>query len=260
MTDSDPTEEKILDAALERILQLGIRRASLDDIARRAGVNRVTIYRRFTTKDKLVETVLARELMRVLAEVTAAGAAEEGVEAQIEQTMLALIQNIRRHPFVTQLVNAEPEEALAFYTVRGEQLVQAGIVYILDFVRRGQKAGVLQPYDARPVAELLARLSHSLMLTPVGGVDFDDEQQARSFVRDAIVPMLVRGISPPPAAAKTATARKSAARKSVAKKTVAKKSAAAEETATTTKSPVAKKAAATKAAGSRRRQGAAGPS
>ncbi len=63
-------DERILDAALTRVLQVGIRRASLDDIARRAGVNRVTIYRRFTTKENLIDAMLAREIQRTLAEVT----------------------------------------------------------------------------------------------------------------------------------------------------------------------------------------------
>ncbi|MFE3543863.1 hypothetical protein ACFXK0_12925 [Nocardia sp. NPDC059177] len=106
---------------------------------------------------------------------------------------------------------------MTFYTVRGQQMVEVGIVYITDFARRGQKRGDLAPYDPRPVAELLARLAHSLMLTPTGGIDFDDEEQARSFVRSAIVPLLVHGISTPP----PAKPKKQAAKKSTTSKTTA---------------------------------------
>ncbi|MGY1896949.1 TetR/AcrR family transcriptional regulator [Nocardia gipuzkoensis] len=67
----DAVDEKIMDAALDRILQVGIRRSSLDDIAKRSGVNRVTIYRRFAGKENLVDAVLERETQRMLAEVTA---------------------------------------------------------------------------------------------------------------------------------------------------------------------------------------------
>lgn len=193
MTDVDPTTEKILDAALDRILQLGIRRASLDDIARGAGLNRVTIYRRFTTKDKLVEAVLARELTRALSDITAAGGAVAGVDAQIEETMVALLRTIRTHPLMTKLLSVDPDEALNFYTVRGRQLVAAGINYILAYCHRGQADGVLDQYDPQPVAELLARLAHSLMLTPSGGLNFDDEKAARRFVQTAIVPLLKHG-------------------------------------------------------------------
>ncbi|MFB8003796.1 TetR/AcrR family transcriptional regulator [Nocardia sp. NPDC056000] len=197
MVDSDPVDEKILDAALERILLLGVRRASLDDIARRAGMNRITIYRRFTTKDNLVEQVLRRELLRVLGEVTAVGRAAVGVDEQIEATMCALIRATLTHPFATRLLEVAPEDALSFYTLRGEELVQAGIFYIVGFAERGQRAGVLAPYEPRPVAELLARLAHSLLLTPNGGVDFNDEAQTRQFVRTTVVPLLKYGMGQP---------------------------------------------------------------
>ncbi|NUS45030.1 MAG: TetR/AcrR family transcriptional regulator [Mycobacteriaceae bacterium] len=194
MADRDALEQRILDAALERILQLGIRRASLDDIARRAGINRVTIYRRFTTKENLVELVLAREVRRSLAKITAVGSAATGVDAQIEQTMLALIREIRTSPIVTQLFHVTPEETLSFYTVRGEQLVQLGVAYIAQYIEQGQSDGSLDAYDPRPVAELLARLAHSILLTPVGGIDFDDGEQVRAFVRTCMVPLLKHGV------------------------------------------------------------------
>ncbi|MUM33080.1 helix-turn-helix domain-containing protein, partial [Mycolicibacterium sp. CBMA 361] len=44
----------ILDAALLEFEQHGFRRVALDDVARRAGVSRTTIYRRFANRDELV--------------------------------------------------------------------------------------------------------------------------------------------------------------------------------------------------------------
>ncbi|WP_405135618.1 TetR/AcrR family transcriptional regulator [Nocardia sp. NBC_01388] len=191
----DETGEKILDAALARILQVGIRRSSLDDIARRAGVNRMTIYRRFSSKEKLVDAVLVRENQRVLQGVSEIGAAVAGISAQIEETVLYVIEQTRSHPLVKQLLEVAPEEILEFYTVRGEVGVGLGIDYIAGALAAAQERGVIARYDPRPVAELLARFAHSLLLTPVGGSDFSDAQQARGFVRAAIVPLVLHGIS-----------------------------------------------------------------
>lgn len=119
----DEVDARILDATLQRILQVGVRRSSLDDIARRSGVNRVTIYRRFENKDALVEAALSREIDRVLAEATAIVTATSGVEAQIEETVLYILRLTRTHPLVTQLIEVAPEEVLGFYTVRGEEMV-----------------------------------------------------------------------------------------------------------------------------------------
>ncbi|WP_327141243.1 TetR/AcrR family transcriptional regulator [Nocardia sp. NBC_01327] len=191
----DETGEKILDAALGRILQVGIRRSSLDDIARRAGVNRMTIYRRFSSKEKLVDAVLVRENQRVLQGVSEIGAATKGVPAQIEETVLYVIEQTRNHPLVKQLLEVAPEEILEFYTVRGEVGVGLGIDYIAGALEAAQQRGVIGRYDPRPVAELLARFAHSLLLTPVGGSDFSDARQAREFVRAAIVPLVLHGLS-----------------------------------------------------------------
>ena len=49
----DASTEAILDAALVEFDRHGIRRVALDDVARRAGVSRTTIYRRFANRDDL---------------------------------------------------------------------------------------------------------------------------------------------------------------------------------------------------------------
>ncbi|MFD4406257.1 TetR/AcrR family transcriptional regulator [Nocardia sp. NPDC058499] len=198
----DEVEETILDAALQRILQVGIRRSSLDDIARRSGLNRVTIYRRFAGKDNLVDAVLAREIQRVLAEATAIATTTPGVDAQIEETVLYILRLTRTHPLITQLLEVAPEEALSFYTVRGEELVSQGIKFIVSILDAAQERGGIDRYDTGPVAELVARFAHSLMLTPTAGADFDDPDAARAFVRAAILPLMQHGLgaSTPPRA------------------------------------------------------------
>jgi AcrR family transcriptional regulator len=44
----------ILEAALEQLALTGVRRTSADDVARRAGVNRATLYRRFGSREQLL--------------------------------------------------------------------------------------------------------------------------------------------------------------------------------------------------------------
>lgn len=194
----DEVDERILDATLGRILQVGIRRSSLDDISRRAGVTRVTIYRRFSGKDDLIEATLSREIGRVLGEATTIATTTAGVDAQIEETVLYILRLTRTHPLVTQLLAVAPEEALGFYTVRGEEMVSQGIEYITAVLETGQDQGVLDRYAARPVAEMIARMAHSLLLTPAAGVDFGDEDAARGFIRTAIVPLMKHGFGPGP--------------------------------------------------------------
>ena len=48
--DHDDTSSRILDAAFELFSWIGVQRSTMEDVARRAGVSRITVYRRFATK------------------------------------------------------------------------------------------------------------------------------------------------------------------------------------------------------------------
>ena len=52
-TDRDQPE-KIIDAAMELIMEIGYTAATTKDIARRAGVNECTIFRKFGEKKEIV--------------------------------------------------------------------------------------------------------------------------------------------------------------------------------------------------------------
>ena len=60
MHDEQRTRETILFAALELFLQRGIKKTSVEDVARRAGVTRVTVYRYFADKEALVRAAVLR--------------------------------------------------------------------------------------------------------------------------------------------------------------------------------------------------------
>src|SRR5436190_590157 len=68
----DPASDAILDAALALSAASGIRNLTMDDVARRARVGRMTVYRRFGDKAGLVEALSAREGRRCLEQLDAA--------------------------------------------------------------------------------------------------------------------------------------------------------------------------------------------
>jgi AcrR family transcriptional regulator len=186
----DLTTERILDAALEQFRRVGIRRSSVEEVARRAGVTRVTVYRRFPQKDRLIEAVVLRECSRAIAEVDARiSSLEDPVERTVEG-FVAMVELVRAHPLLTGLMAVEPQSVLRQLTVDGRPVIEIGTAFIAGHIRRSQHAGDLPEYDPQPVAEILARLAHSLLLTPEGGIPIDDLDQAREFARLHLTPIL----------------------------------------------------------------------
>ncbi|GAA1951064.1 TetR/AcrR family transcriptional regulator [Catenulispora subtropica] len=66
MDRSRHSDDKILDAAQTALMDLGLRNTTLAEVARRAGVSRMTLYRRYPDIDALLTEVLGRQLMRVV--------------------------------------------------------------------------------------------------------------------------------------------------------------------------------------------------
>jgi AcrR family transcriptional regulator len=66
MDHSRHSDDKILDAAQSALLDLGLRNTTLAEVARRAGVSRMTLYRRYPDIDALLTEVLGRQLIRVV--------------------------------------------------------------------------------------------------------------------------------------------------------------------------------------------------
>lgn len=69
--------EQIAQGALEQFSEVGIRRSSVEDVARRAGIARVTVYRRVGGKEDLVRLVIEREASRAMDELDGALAGEQ---------------------------------------------------------------------------------------------------------------------------------------------------------------------------------------
>ncbi|MGB6053265.1 MAG: helix-turn-helix domain-containing protein, partial [Rhodococcus sp. (in: high G+C Gram-positive bacteria)] len=67
-----PDDDPILDAAFELFGEVGIARTTIGDVAKRARINRVTVYRRIGSKDELIRALMTRESSRLLASVSTA--------------------------------------------------------------------------------------------------------------------------------------------------------------------------------------------
>ncbi|MEU0224774.1 TetR/AcrR family transcriptional regulator [Streptomyces sp. NPDC006284] len=186
----DGTAQRILDAALEQFTLLGLRRSSVDDVAKRAGVSRVTVYRRFQTKDKLVEDTLLRELRRFFQRLDSAVAAQPTMKERVVEGFVVALRHTRAHPLFGGLLRLEPEVVLPYLTVQGSSSLSATVEYLTVHLRRAQQVEGRPDEDARPVAELMVRVAVSFLLNPASCIEMEDEDQARSFARRYLAPLL----------------------------------------------------------------------
>ena len=158
------TATRILDATLATMADHGIARLSLEDVARRAGLSRQTVYRYFPSKGDLVEaTVLREEQVFIAAMVSAAGRQRE-LESALRAAIEAAMRTGQAHALLSRLLATEPESLVALVTTdRGPVLSaarQALQEILSSWLPRVPKARLLMATDA------VARLLVSYVVNP----------------------------------------------------------------------------------------------
>lgn len=190
----EPGADELLDrvaaAALAQFAEFGIRRSTIDDVARRAGVSRVTVFRRFETKQRLVEVVVAREVRLAVAEFTRAWEEGESLEQRLLQGLSFSVHFVSGHPLFDRLLRSEPEVLLPLLTVDGGPVLELYRSLITELVRAEIHAGRAATADPDRVAEVIARLAMSLVLTRDGTVSLDNPQSMGALVHHVLLPIL----------------------------------------------------------------------
>jgi AcrR family transcriptional regulator len=182
--------DRILDAALGLAAASGLRHLTMDDVARRAGVGRMTVYRRFGDRAGLVEALRAREAARFLAAMDAASPVDAPIDEQVAAGFVTALRLAREHPLLNRLARIEPasvvralrdDEGALFATLRA---------YLAGRLEAAQAAGVLGPGPVDAGAELLVRLMVSFVLIEDTVLPVGDEAAAREVARRYLAPVL----------------------------------------------------------------------
>ncbi len=187
---TDETAERILDAALALFLEFGFRRTTMEDVARRIGVSRVTVYRYHTDKPALFQAVMLRELKRASLEIEQRLAALSIEQNPVVEGFTLAVRLARHHPMIRRLLATEPEWLLLHVTLKGEALMQWSRTAAFMFLRQERFKGWLEEKDLDVAAEILVRLLQSAVLTPGGILTSDDDEDLRRVASYLLQPLL----------------------------------------------------------------------
>lgn len=185
-TADDTMGERILDAALELAAESGIRNLTMDDIARRADVGRMTVYRRFGSRAAVVDALALRECRRCLAAISVALDVGQTADERLATVFVETLKVIRQHPLLARLARVEPEALLKELTRDGSavlRLVTQFLVSVID-------AGELTALEPAAAVEICVRLGASFVLMPDSVIPLDDEQAAYDVAHALVAPLV----------------------------------------------------------------------
>lgn len=181
-TPEDAASERILDAALALSAASGIRNLTMDAVAHRARVGRMTVYRRFGDRDGLVDALTVREVRRCFAALDAAADPREPVADQIAAGFVTSVRMAAEHPLLARLARVEADTVLE--ALNGG-VFAAAVAFLAERLRP-----VVPEADVETVAELLVRIACSFVLVPGSRLPLDDDERLREVARAHLAPLL----------------------------------------------------------------------
>ncbi len=182
-----------LDAARECILDVGWRRTTLTEVARRAGVSRMTIYRTWSDMPTLLGDLMTREWGVVAAETVAREPDAGDAAHRLAHALVAAAQTLRENELFVRIVELDPELLLPYLLARRGRSQEAIINRVAERIRAGQAAGEIREGDPVTLARTLVLAIHGSALSAHTMVD---DQVPQDGLDRTLVGVLERGLRP----------------------------------------------------------------
>jgi len=178
-----------LDAARDCILDVGWKRTTLTDVARRAGVSRMTIYRTWPDMQTLLADLMTREWAGVATAVPHTGTAPE----EIADGVVAAIRALRGNPLFRRILDVDPELVLPYLLDRRGRSQELILEVLAERIGHGQAAGAIRAGDPRLLARTVVLAAHGLTLS---AHTMADEAVTEEDLDAELASLLARGLAP----------------------------------------------------------------
>jgi AcrR family transcriptional regulator len=147
----------------------------------------MTVYRRFGSRQQLVDALAVRECRRCLARIAAVIDPAAPPPDRAAALLLGTLAVIREHPLLERLARVEPDALLRELTRDDSAVFKLVREFLVGLVTPAQAAGELVDADPQILAELAIRLGASFVLLPDTAIPLDDERRVREIAATLLV-------------------------------------------------------------------------
>ncbi len=189
-TRSDP----VLQAAYDSILEVGVRRTTLADVARRAGVSRMTVYRKYDDLPRLLSALLTVELGALINSIESATEPEMSARTRTATLVTQGCAALTDHPILARVLAVDPEALLPLIVDRLGSIQRLALEQLETLIEAGQPPsgdGSIRPGDPNLMALMILTTTQSLVFSsraiatadPLGDIYAELEHMTDSFLR-----------------------------------------------------------------------------
>jgi AcrR family transcriptional regulator len=155
--------EDYLDAARDCILDVGWRRTTLTEVARRAGVSRMTIYRTWADMPTLLGDLMTREWAGTIH--TRPLSAADTALARLTGEMIARAHVLRENELFMRIVELDPELILPYLFARRGRSQDLILGLVAAVIEEGQHDGSIRDGNPSAMARAVVLAMHGFVLS-----------------------------------------------------------------------------------------------
>ncbi|WP_121715126.1 TetR/AcrR family transcriptional regulator [Streptomyces sp. E5N91] len=193
-TPSD--SDTVLDAVRDCVLAVGVRRTTMTDVARRAGVSRMTLYRRWPDVRSLVGDLMTREWIAVATGTVAEPGQDTDVRSRMVEGLVAGVAAFRAHPLFRKIVDVDPELLLPYVLDRRGASQEALLELLADSLEEGHADGSVRRTHTGRQARSVLLVVQSFALSLRTMADEDDAELTPAALLAELRAILERTLAP----------------------------------------------------------------
>ncbi|KAA0108150.1 TetR/AcrR family transcriptional regulator [Mycolicibacterium sp. P1-5] len=149
--------DRIMAAAASCVRDFGVERVTLAEIARRSGVSRPTVYRRWPDTRAIVASLLTQRITETWRAVPAVRPGRTGVVERIVE----VARRLRDDELITSVLRSDPDLAMTYIAGRLGTSQQILIDLLVDALREAQADGSVRAGDVRQLSAMVLLIGQS---------------------------------------------------------------------------------------------------
>jgi AcrR family transcriptional regulator len=158
-------DDVLLDAARDCLLAVGWRRTTLTEVARRAGVSRMTMYRRWPDMQTLMADLMTREWSTIGTHAELLAEGEAPTAAEVGAAVVEAATALRDNPLFRKIVDVDPELLLTYLIDRRGRTQDALLQVLEARIGDGQLAGSMRAGDPAAMARSVVLSVHGFVIS-----------------------------------------------------------------------------------------------
>ncbi len=159
------TADRLLDAARACIADVGWKRTTLTDVAQRAGVSRMTVYRTYRDMPTLLAELMTREFADLVAKVAANPTDARGWPDQIAVGVGATVRAVRANELFRRAVDLDPAFLEPYLFERRGRSQQVVLDLLAAQISAAQAEGGVRAGDPVAIARGIVLAVHGYALS-----------------------------------------------------------------------------------------------